>query len=254
MRAYFTFTKKEFLENLRTYKLLIMFAVFLVFGMLSPLTAKFMPQIMEAFMLSNMKIIMLETTALDSWTQFFKNVSQMGLFLLVIVFSGSLANEFSKGTLVNMLTKGLPRSVVILSKYTMSTLVWTVSLCICFGVTYGYTVYFWNSENVRHILFAVFCLWLFGLVLLAAVTLGGVLFQSSYGSILFTGSFVVILFLLNMVPKLQEYNPIALVSNNMLLLTGELKVADFTMAIGSSLTLMATFILLAMALFNKVKL
>ncbi len=253
MRAYLAFTKKEFTETTRSYKLLIMGCVFLLLGLMNPITAKITPQLMDSFLPEGMKIAIPEPTAADSWAQFFKNVPQMGLIVLVIVFSGIMANEFSRGTLVNMLTKGLSRSIVIVSKFTMAVSVWTASYVLCFVVSYAYTSYFWkeNSLSTIHILFAVFCLWLFGVLLLASMMLGGVLFKNSYGCLLFTGGFVVILFLINIVPKLQDFNPIALASNNMTLITNSMPISDFVWPIVLCAALTAGFIIAAVALFNK---
>ena len=47
MRGYLAFVKKELLEQVRTYKLLILLLVFFIFGMLSPLMAKLMPEILS---------------------------------------------------------------------------------------------------------------------------------------------------------------------------------------------------------------
>ena len=251
MKSYLAFTNKEFCEAIRTYKLLIMGAVFLLLGMLNPITAKITPQLLKSFMPEGMLITIAEPTALDSWAQFFKNVPQMGLIVLVIVYSGIMANEFSRGTLINMLTKGLSRSVVILSKFTMAVSLWTISYTLCFGVTYAYTAYFWKGDMVSNILLSVFCLWLFGILLLACVILGGVLFKSSYGCLLFTGGFVVALLLINIIPKVQEYNPIILSSSNMALLTNEMSVSDFTLPIVICFVAAAGFVILAIALFNK---
>ena len=123
MRAYIAFTKKELLESLRTYKLLIMFMVFIFFGMLAPLTAKLTPKLLESIMTEGMQIIVGEPTAFDSWAQFFKTVSQMGFIVVTILFSGMMANEFNGGTFINILTKGLSRSTVILSKFTVASII-----------------------------------------------------------------------------------------------------------------------------------
>ena len=251
MKSYLAFANKEFCEAIRTYKLLIMGAVFLLLGMMNPITAKITPQLLKSFMPDGMLITIAEPTALDSWAQFFKNVPQMGLIVLVIVYSGIMANEFSRGTLINILTKGLSRSVVILAKFTMAVSLWTVNYALCFGVTYAYTAYFWKSDVVPNILFSVFCLWLFGILLLACIILGGVLFRSSYGCLLFTGGFVVALLLINIVPKVQEYNPITLSSSNMALLTNKMSVSDFTLPIIVCCIAAAGFVILAITLFNK---
>lgn len=229
MRAYLAFTKKEFCELTRTYKLLIMSAVFLILGMMNPITAKITPMLLEKLMPEGIDIHLGDPTAIDSWVQFYKNVPQMGLIVLVIVFSGIMANEFTHDTLINMLTKGLPRRTVILSKFTMATSVWTAAYALCFSVSYAYTAYFWNSDNTFHIGFSAICLWIFGVLLISAIMLGGVLFKNSYGCLLFTGGVTVLLFLLNIVPKIAEYSPLALVSKNMALITNQAAVSDLTM-------------------------
>ena len=251
MRSYIAFTKKEFCENIRTYKFFIMLAVFLLFGMMNPINAKIAPQLVASLMPEGMSITIPEPTALDSWAQFYKNVPQMGLIVLIILFSGLMANEFSRGTLVNMLTKGLPRSIVILSKFTMAATVWTLSYILCFIATYAYTAYFWSGDGIHNLLFSVFCLWLYGILLLAIILFGGVLFKNSYGSLLFTGGIVAGLMLIDIAPKLQKYNPITLSSSNMALLTNEMTASDFLFPILISSVAVIVFIVSAIMLFNK---
>ncbi|MPW24365.1 ABC transporter permease [Alkalibaculum sp. M08DMB] len=251
MRSYIAFTKKEFHEIWSTYKFFILITVFLLLGMMNPITAKITPQLLDSFMPEGMVIAIAEPTALDSWMQFFSNVPQIGLIVLVIVFSGVMTSEFSRGTLINLLTKGLSRSTVILSKFTMSSAVWTLCYILCFAVTYFYTAYFWSSESINNIGFSVFCLWLFGILLLAIIMLGGVLFKNSYGGLLLTSGLVVVLMLVNIVPNLQNYNPISLASNNMALLTGDVPISDFTGAIVICGVGIIAFITSAIILFKK---
>lgn len=251
MKAYFAFTQKELLESLRTYKLLIMIIVFMFFGMLGPLTAKLTPQILESLMPAGMQVTMGEPTAFDSWAQFFKNVSQMGFIVVAILFSGIMANEFNRGTLIHPLTKGLPRSTVIFSKFTVASMIWTISYLISFGLSYGYTKYFWDSDGVLNLPFAIFCLWLFGIMFLAVILLGGVIFKSSYGCLMFIGAFIVTLFLLNILPKLQKYNPIGLTSKNMSLLAGDIIPKDLMAMAIVSIGIIILSIFTAIRVFNK---
>ncbi|MDP4177638.1 MAG: ABC transporter permease [Bacillota bacterium] len=255
MKAYTAFVKKEFCEITRTYKLLILMLIFLIFGMMSPVTAKIMPKMINSFMTDGMKIIMPEPTVLDSWAQFFKNVSQMGFVILIIVFSGIMANEFSKGTLIIVLTKGLWRRTVIFSKFTAACIVWTGAYILSFAVSYAYTLYFWkDSTNNYNLIFSVFCLWLFGILLISTIIFGGVLFNSNYGCLLFVCITIGIQFLLNIIPKVQKYNPISLASNNMSLLKGQLKISDFTVPIIIAVALIIIFLISACAVFDKKKL
>ncbi|MCQ6279298.1 ABC transporter permease [Bacillus sp. EB600] len=251
MRAYLAFTKKEFIENLRTYRLFIMLIVFLLFGIMNPAIAKIMPDILKSATTKGMKITLPPPTALDSWGQFFKNAGQMGLLVLVIVFCGIMANEFSRGTLINMLTKGLKRSTVIFSKFTMAAVIWTLSYLLCFIVTYFYTAYFWKMSGMHHVFLTFFSLWLFGILLITLLIFGGALFKNIYGSLLLTGGSIVVMMLINIDPKLQKYNPIILSSDNMSLLTAQKEVADFMPAIIICATLIIALVVLSVAVFNK---
>lgn len=251
MRAYLSFTKKELMGNLRTYKLLIMFLVFLLFGMLGPLTAKLMPKLLETLITDGITITLPEPSAFDSWAQFFKNVSQLGLFVVVILFSGMMANEYSHSTLTHVLTKGLKRSTVILSKFTASSMIWTGSYLVCFLTSYFYTKYFWPEDKILNLSYSVFYLWVFGILLLAAITFGGVVFRNSSGCLMFTGGVVVLLYVLNIVPKIQKYNPVALISSNMDILKVQSLPMDLLPSLVVSLAVIVFFIASAIGLFNK---
>jgi ABC-2 type transport system permease protein len=251
MRNYFAFLKKELLESARTYKLLIMLIVFFVFGIMSPLTAKLLPEIMSSVMTDGIIINLPEPAAIDSWTQFFKNISQIGLFVTVILFSGILSSELSKGTLVNMLTKGLSRSTVILSKFTSIVTVWTISYILAFVVAFGYTVYLFPNDAISNLLFSVFCLWLFGVFLLAALMFASTLVKSNYGCLLITGAILVVLVIFNMFPALQKYNPLSLATNNVALLTNDVEVSKLLYAVAVSIVCSLLLIIASVTVFRK---
>ena len=251
MNAFFAFFKKEVCEVSRTHKLTVLGLVFLLFGIMSPLAAKFMPEILVSALPSGMTITLPEPSAMDSWGQLFKNVSQMGIIVVVILFGGIMSNELSRGTLIPLLTKGLPRKTVILSKFAVAGLVWTAAYVLCLLTTYAYTAYFWPGDHVRSLLTAVMGLWVFGLLLLSVLLLGGVIFKNNYGSLLFTGAFVAVLYLLNMLRALQPFSPVILTSGNMELLSGQRAALYFTlpMLVSAGLTL---FILWqSILVFNK---
>lgn len=219
MRAYYAFLKKELLESIRTYKLLILIAVFFIFGMMSPLTAKLMPELLSSFLPEGMTLTVAEPTALDAWMQFFKNTSQMGLILTVILFSGMLGTELSRGTLINMLTKGLSRHAVILSKLTAMILLWTISYTTAFAVAWGYTAYLFPNDIPPYLGLSVFCLWLFGTFLMGLLLFTATIVKSNYGALILTGAVAVLLAMANIAPLLQQYNPLSLALNNTALLT-----------------------------------
>lgn len=251
MRGYIAFVKKEFLENVRTYKLFILLILFFIFGMMSPLTAKLMPELLKNMDMKGMTITIPDPTATDSYMQFFKNVGQMGLVVLVIIFSGSLTTELTKGTLVNVLAKGLSRQAVILAKFTAAVMVWSVSLLAAFLTTYGYTEYLFKQNNIYHLGYSVFCLWLFGIFLLSVLIFAGTMNKSSYGSLLYTALAVGILFVLNLFPSVQQYNPILLMTDNVKMLTKTYDTTDSYKVVAITVPISVCFVLCSMARFKK---
>lgn len=251
MKAFFAFTKKEWMESIRTYKFFILVTLFVLFGFLNPFAAKVMPELLKSFLPEGMTLTMAPPAAIDSWMQFFKNISQMGLIILVVMFSGSMATELSKGTLINILTKGLPRRTVILSKMMASLSLWTLSYVLCVLLTYFYTAYFWSMDGISNLFLSLFGLWLFGALLLSLVILGGILFKNIYGNLLLTGATVTILNLINLFPKAVRFNPVTLSTQNVALLSNAIKTSDFIVAMSVCTLLIAATLSISILIFNK---
>ena len=110
MKSLFAFMKKEILEQIRTGKIILLGLLFVLFGIMNPAIAKLTPWILESVAdtmeSSGMVITSVTITAMDSWTQFFKNIP-IGLIAFVLIESSILTKEYSSGTLILSLTKGL---------------------------------------------------------------------------------------------------------------------------------------------------
>lgn len=238
MKGYAAFVRKEFLEQRRSFKLLIMLAAFTLFGMMSPLLAKLMPDIFKSMAIEGMTITIPEPTFMDAYAQFFKNVTQMGVIVVLLVFSGGMSHELSKGTLTIVLAKGLPRSSVVLSKYTAGLTLWTLSLALAAAVNYGYTLYLFGSHTAANLILALLCFWLFGAFLLAVSILTGTLFKGGYSGLLATAAVMGILLLLSILPGSSNWNPVTLAGVNAGLLDGSVPSAGvmpvFWITLGAS--------------------
>ncbi len=251
MKHYGAFVKKELLEGARTYKLVIFVAVFLIFGIMSPLFAKLTPEFLSSFAGTGITIQMPDPTALDSWAQFFKNVSQMGLIIAVILYSGILSQEISRGTLINMLTKGLSRTVVICAKYSVALMVWSVSYALGAVVTGGYTIYLFPDNNAANLLFALFALWLFGVFLLSLLMLAASATKSNYACLLATGLAVVIMMIISIIPDTHNFNPLSLASDSTALMTSTACSSDLIPAVIIALCGSCMCVIGAILVFRK---
>lgn len=254
MRGFYAFTKKEFLEQLRTYKLLIIVSVYFLFGMISPLTAKLLPEILSGMKIEGMVITISETTVLDAYTQFFKNFTQMGILILLLVFGGTVSNELGRGTLINILAKGLPRCTVILSKYIAAILLWTTGYLVAGITNYGYTEYLFENTKVDHLIFSMFCLWLFGCFVLALIFLSSTIASGNFGGLILSAAALAIMLMIEIFPGTEKFNPITLASVNVALLSGAKAAGDLMITVLITVLLTITCVVLSISIFQKKKL
>lgn len=245
MKPWIAFVQKEALELIRSYKLFILCMVFLALGFMSPLTAKYMPELLMSFMPEGMSIEIAEPSIMDSWLQFFKNVPQIGLILVVILCSSSISSDFHKGTLINMITKGLSRTTIILSKFLVTCILWTLCYGIAILVTCVYNTLFW-SDGVSHLWEALAFVWLFGVVLIALLVLGCVLTKNSTGGFLLCGVFLLLCMIVSLFPQLQMYNPLTLIATNAAYMKEEIAFHEY---IG---TILCSIIIILIALGSSI--
>lgn len=254
MNGLYAFIKKEFLEQIRTYRVLIMISTFFLFGMMSPLLAKLMPEIISGMDMQGIIITIPPATAMDSYGQFFKNMNQMGLVIVLLVFGGILSNEMLKGTLINMLSKGLGRHTVILAKYIAALTLWTVSYLLSCVVNQSYTAYLFDTSAINNLIFSLFCQWMFGVFILALIFLSSTLTGGNFGGLVLTVAFLGALLVLNILPEIKEFNPVYLSSHNVELLMGSISPKEVLLSLWITVGLTAGSIWSSIALFSKKKL
>lgn len=220
MKSLLAFIKKEFMEQLRTGKFLIVGMLFVLFGIMNPAVAKLTPWLLEtmsdSLAESGMSITVATVSAMDSWMQFFKNIP-MALIAFVLLESSIFTKEYQRGTLILSLTKGLRRYKIVVSKAVVLIVLWTAAYWLCFGITYGYNAYFWDNAVAKNLGFSVLCWWLFGLWVMMLTLLFSVITKSNIGALGGTGAVVFVSYLLGLLPKLSKYLPTTLADGDSLI-------------------------------------
>ena len=254
MNQFIAFTKKELYESHATYRLYILLAVFFILGVMGPLLAMLTPTIMEALMAGELgiEITMPEPTAMDSWVQFFGGISEMGIPVLVIIFCGIMSNEFSKGTLINLLTKGLKRHTVIFSKFLTAAMLWLVAYVIAVAVAYAYTAFYWEMDAINYVGIVFGALWLYGLMFLSALIFGGTIFGNFYGALFSAVGLFVVMLIWSFIPGISRFTPQRL-TDAVSLMNGTANASDFWPVIGIALGFTVLFIAGAVVIFNRKK-
>lgn len=253
MKTLLAFIKKEIMELIRTKKLILLIIIATLFGIMNPLIAKITPWLMEALSgdleQSGMTISKVSVDAITSWTQFYKNIP-MFLIVFVVIMSGILTIEYQKGTLINILTKGLERWKVIIAKAMIMICLWTICYWVCFIITYLYNIYFWSGLDVTHVLLGVFCIYILGIWCISLILFASSIFQDNYAVLGVTGGIFILSYILNMIPAIQDYVPTQLF-NSMAVLTGEMQIYQFAGSIFITIILSITATILAILFFNK---
>ena len=247
------FAKKEWIEVLRTGKFVMITVLFTLFGVMNPAIAKFTPWMMEAFSESlkgsGLTVTEARVDALTSWMQFYKNVP-MALIVFLLMFSGILAVEYQKGTLINMITKGLSRWKIVMSKSIVLLFLWSFGYWMCYGITYVYNAYFWDNSIAKDAGFAAFCVYMLGVWLIALMMLMSTLFSAGSAVAVGTGGVFFVLYLFSMLPDLKEYLPTYLMGASGLL-SGAGEAGDYTTALAVAAGLTVVQFVAAVLVFNR---
>ncbi len=255
MTAYIAFTGKEVQELLRTGRLLILSILFILFGIMNPAIAKLTPWIMEmaAGSLEETGITITDVLVNDmtSWTQFYKNVP-MAMVIYILMFAGIFTTEYQRGTLINMLAKGVKRGTVLAAKLSVMLAVWTAGYWLMYGITYAYNAYFWGNETGENLLFAAFLLYLLGVWLISLIVLASALFQTNTAVLLSVGAVFILVYLLSLFPAVKEYLPTQLMQG-MNLVSGVMEVGDTVVAIVCTLVFSIVNIVAAYVVMRRKK-
>jgi ABC-2 type transport system permease protein len=173
-RQWATMTRKELIEQWRTWKVLVIGAVFILFGLASPLLARFTSEILmsvpgaEEFA----DLIPVPTTA-DAINQYLKNLTQFGFIIAILAGMGAIAGERDRGTAAMILSKPVPRWAFVSSKFTAQALVYLLALVLAGLSALLYTNLLFDPPLLAGpFLWGTILLWVWLLAFVAVTLLG----------------------------------------------------------------------------------
>jgi ABC-2 type transport system permease protein len=142
---FFTVFRKEMLEQGRTYRFLIIVAVFAAFGLSSPALAKFTPELLKSIpgVPPELMLAFPTPTIADAVGQYVKNMSQFGILLALLIAMGVVVQEKERGTAAFFLTRPVSRETFLLAKFAALAVAFVASLAIAaLGCWYYTTILF----------------------------------------------------------------------------------------------------------------
>lgn len=210
---YFTALRKEITEQWRTSRFIIVGAILVGFGMMSPFLARWMPEIMGMVPGAEMFAGLIPApTVQDAVAQFVKNINQFALLLAVFIPMGAIAQEKERGTAALVLVKPLSRGSFITAKF--SALVVTFAACLFLSGLAGWYYTTALFEPVSFPAFMLLCLFILieTLVIVSFTLLSSTLFRSQGAAAGVSLAFMLLISLVSSLPSLSHYTPTALVN------------------------------------------
>jgi ABC-2 type transport system permease protein len=213
LALFITAVRKELWQQWRTKRVLVVTAVFLGFGLTSPLLARFTPELLRSIEgAEQFAELIPRPTAADSVAQYIKNITQFGFILAILLGMGAVAGEKEKGEAALILSKPLPRWAFVMSKFVAQAAVYAVAFLLAALGAYYYTVLLFGDFAFGQFLAGNGLLLLWLLVFTAVTLLGSTIARSVGAAAGIALAGAVLLLVMGSIPQLAHFAPSGLVA------------------------------------------
>jgi ABC-2 type transport system permease protein len=246
--------RKEVSEAWRTRRLPVIALLFLTVGIISPLTARYLNEILTAALGDQMTIPLPPPTAATALGQLEKNLGQLGALAAIALAMGSVAGELDRGTAALILAQPATRAAFLLAKLTGIAIVLGACTALAVASAWIYTVILFEPLPVGGWLAMGILAWLAlmawaALTFLASAATGSTTAAAGLG---FVG--LVAVSLLSVVPALDRLLPTGLAVPSIQIAVGDTAALDggvLATAIGGTLVLIGACAAIALTSFRR---
>lgn len=161
--------RKELLEQVRTLRLPVIVILFAILGMISPVFARYIQEIISAVGGDQLTGIVPDPVVADAAVQFTKNLGQFGVLAAILVTMGSVAGEKDHGTAAFLLTKPVTRGAFLGAKVVAIAALLALGTIVAGVLCWIYTAILFEPLPVVGFVGTVFLVWL-SLAVFAAIT------------------------------------------------------------------------------------
>ncbi len=212
---------KEMLQLVRSYRLLITCSVFGFFGLSSPLLARYAADILRAVgNTGNLVIEITRISYLDAASQYMKNISQIGVLLLIYLNMGAVASEREADTAAFVLVKPVSRRSFFVSKLLAQAFSATIGLLVAAVGAWIYTDLLFANAPAGAFVGLNLLLWVYLLTMVAVTLLFSTLLESAVAAGVAAFLFWIFSMALSAVPAVAPYLPASLLTDAMGLMEG----------------------------------
>jgi ABC-2 type transport system permease protein len=169
MNGFAVLVRKELAESWRTRRLPVLALLFLTVGIISPLTARYMNEILTAALGDQLTIPLPVATAATALDQLQKNLGQLGALAAIALAMSSVSGELDRGTAALVLAQPATRPAFLLAKLTGIGIVIGACTLLAVAAAWLYTVILFEPLPIAGWLALAALAWL-GLMAWASIT------------------------------------------------------------------------------------
>lgn len=216
--------KKDLTSIFRTKKFLIILLVLIGFAIISPISAKILAELIKILgdEMGDLTTLLGSATYIDSYVQLNGNLAEMFIFILIIMFAGSIIKEKTKGTYFVLKTNGVKKQEFILSHILSQIIAVTVTYIISLVFFILTTLILFGEALPKNFLYSLFSLYLFMIFFVVLINFISGFSKSNTQSMVLNFSLYFGILILNIFTKIKYFFPFSLTDNVISVLNGKI--------------------------------
>ena len=214
-----TLWRMELLRLLRTGRIWIIVGVYVLFGVIGPLGARYLPQILERFG-GGMEVVVPEPTALDGMGQFHSQAGQLGLLAVLAVAAAALVFDNREEWAAFLRTRTQSVRQLVLPRVVASTVAAVLGLAAGSVVAAVLTGALIAPVDVGDLLLGVVLGALYLAFAVSVVAVASSIAEQTMSTVLLAVGVLIVLPILQFLPAIQDWIPSQLLGATTALMAG----------------------------------
>ncbi len=252
MRGFGAFLGKEVSEIGRTWRIWVLPGIVLFFALSGPPLAMVTPELVGTLMADQQPGVVIQLpdpTYVDAYLQWTKNLAQIVLFTVIIMFGGVISAEKRQGTAVLVLTKPLSRTAFVVAKFVSQAALLVVTVCGGAVLTWGMTLAVFGEAPIGPLVGATGAWIVLGVMFVALMESLSAALDSQAGAAGIGFMAFIALSVMSMWGPAVRYSPAALIGAPTEIAMGES--VTLLWPVATALAATAVFVIGAVAVFRR---